>query len=48
MDRPADGATLAEITEGFADSDYSVKSMLRALTQRRAFRFRAPNEEYNP
>jgi hypothetical protein len=47
-DREADTSTLAEITGALADPDYSVKSMLAALTQSRSFRFRAPNEEYQP
>ncbi len=47
-DREADTSTLSEITGALADSDYSVKSMLAALTQSRSFRFRAPNTVYQP
>jgi hypothetical protein len=42
-DRPSDAATLASVADLMADPSFSVKDLLLALTQTKAFRLRAPN-----
>jgi hypothetical protein len=42
-DRPSDASTLASMADSMADPSFSVKDLLLALTQTKAFRLRAPN-----